>query len=155
MSKSTHYIEILKIKQLIAIWKEIPSRNKPRGKSWIVNEWILREQYNLYSARFWEHYSWSLVLQLWNRFIKAKPLMRKVRTSMRHLLAEKRAIHGTWYTSYFFRNKTFLFDLGFRETSQNFSSFRQTKGFYSPKYIKCTMYHWYIFFQPKDGDSTS
>ena len=106
MSKSTHYIEILKIKQLIAIWKEIPSRNKPRGKSWIVNEWILREQYNLYSARFWEHYSWSLVLQLWNRFIKAKPLMRKVRTSMRHLLAEKRAIHGTWYTSYFFRDKT-------------------------------------------------
>ena len=29
---------------------------------------------------------------------KAKPLMRKVRTSRRHLLAEKRAIHGTWYT---------------------------------------------------------
>ena len=26
-----------------------------------------------------------------------KPLMRKVRTSRRHLLAEKRAIHGTWY----------------------------------------------------------
>ena len=26
---------------------------------------------------------------------KAKPLMRKVRTSRRHLLAEKRAIHGT------------------------------------------------------------
>ena len=37
---------------------------------------------------------------------RPKPLMRKVRTSRRHLLAEKRAIHGTWYT---FRNKTFLF----------------------------------------------
>ena len=122
MSKSTHYIEILKIKQLIAIWKEIPSRNKPRGKSWIVNEWILREQYNLYSARSWEHYSWSLVLQLWNRFIKAKPLMRKVRTSRRHLLAEERAMN------ILFRNKTFFVcqdrTLKFHETSQNCSSFR-------------------------------
>ena len=85
------------------------SRNKPSGKSWIVNEWILREQYHLYSARFWEHYSWSLVLQLWNRFIKPKPWIRKVRTSRGHLLAEKRTIHGTWYTYCFFRNKTFLF----------------------------------------------
>ena len=28
---------------------------------------------------------------------------------MRHLLAEERSTHGTWYTSYFFRNTTFLF----------------------------------------------
>ena len=28
----------------------------------------------------------------------AKPWMRKVRTSSRHLLVEIRAIHGTWYT---------------------------------------------------------
>ena len=65
------------------------------------------------------------------------PLMRKVRTSSCHLLAEKRAIDGTWYTYYFFLNKTFLFvkteiwnfehlfDLFFRETSQNLSSFGQ------------------------------
>ena len=33
-------------------------------------------------------------------------------------------VHGT--LPIFFRNKTFLFDLGFRETLQNFSSFRQT-----------------------------
>ena len=33
--------------------------------------------------------------------------MNSVRTSRRHLLAEKRAIHGTWYIYYFFRNKTF------------------------------------------------
>ena len=38
-----------------------------------------------------------------------KPWIRKVRTSSRHLLADIRAIHGTWYTSIFFRNKTFLF----------------------------------------------
>ena len=62
--------------------------------------------------------------------------MRKVRTSSRHLLAEIRTIHGT--CQIFFRNKTFLslkieswnfqhlFDLGFRETLQNFSPFRQT-----------------------------
>ena len=42
--------------------------------------------------------------------VDAKPLMRKVRTSRRHLQAEKRAIHGTWYVHLiFFRNKTFLF----------------------------------------------
>ena len=35
----------------------------------------------------------------------SKPWMRKVWTSSRHLLAEIRAIHGT----YFFRNKNFLF----------------------------------------------
>ena len=29
---------------------------------------------------------------------RPKPLMRKVRTSRHHLLAVKRAIHGTWYT---------------------------------------------------------
>ena len=34
--------------------------------------------------------------------IYSKPWMRKVRTSSRHLLAEIRAIHGTWYTSTFF-----------------------------------------------------
>ena len=63
--------------------------------------------------------------------------MGKVRTSSRHLLAEKRVIHGTWYTYYFFKNKTFLFvkieiwnfhhlfDLLFHETSQNSSSFGQ------------------------------
>ena len=51
-----------------------------------------------------------------------------------------RTILGTWYTSYFFRNKIFLFvkikswnfqhlfDLRFRETFQNFSSFIQTWG---------------------------
>ena len=38
-----------------------------------------------------------------------KSWMRKVRTSSRHLLAEIRAIHGTWYTSIFLRNETFLF----------------------------------------------
>ena len=32
----------------------------------------------------------------------SKPWMRKVRMSSRHLLAEIRAIHGTWYTSNFF-----------------------------------------------------
>ena len=63
--------------------------------------------------------------------------MRKVRTSRRHLLAEKELfmVHGT--LNIFFINKTFLFvkieiwnfqylfDLLFRETSQNFSTFRQ------------------------------
>ena len=33
---------------------------------------------------------------------KSKPWMRKVRTSSHHLLAEIRAIHGTWYISIFF-----------------------------------------------------
>ena len=54
---------------------------------------------------------------------------------LRYLVAEKRTIHVTWYTSYFFRNETFLFvkieswnfqqlfDLEFRETSQNFNYF--------------------------------
>ena len=31
--------------------------------------------------------------------LKSKPWIRKVRTSRGHLLAEKRAIHGTWYLS--------------------------------------------------------
>ena len=38
-----------------------------------------------------------------------KPWIRKVRTSRGHLLVEKRTILETWYTSYFFRNTTFLF----------------------------------------------
>ena len=36
--------------------------------------------------------------------------LTKVRTSSQHLLAEIKAIHGTWYTSIFFKNNTFLFD---------------------------------------------
>ena len=51
-------------------------------------------------------------------------------------MAKERTIHDKWYTTYFFRNKTFLFvkieswnfqhifDLEVRETLQNFSSFR-------------------------------
>ena len=39
----------------------------------------------------------SVLFEL-TRLLYAKSLMRKVRTSRRHLLAEKRAIHGTWYT---------------------------------------------------------
>ena len=38
-----------------------------------------------------------------------KPWLRKVRTSRGHLLISKRTILEIWYTSYFFRNKTFLF----------------------------------------------
>ena len=65
----------------------------------------------------------------------SKPWIRKVRTSRGHLSVERRTILETWYTFYFFRNKTFLFvkidswnfqhlfDLEFRETSQNVSSF--------------------------------
>ena len=64
----------------------------------------------------------------------SKPWIRTVRTSRGHLLVERRTI---LYTFHFFRNKTFLFvkienwnfqhlfDLEFRETSQNFSSFEQ------------------------------
>ena len=61
-------------------------------------------------------------------WVFSKPWIRKVRTSPAHLLVEKRTILETWYTSYFFRNKTFLFvkidswkfqdlfDLEFRKT---------------------------------------
>ena len=39
------------------------------------------------------------LLELMSSFIEiSKPLMREVTTARRHLLAEKRAIHGTWYT---------------------------------------------------------
>ena len=80
---------------------------------------------------------WLLQNIIWSSWIP-KPWSRKVRLSSSHLLAEIRTIHGTWYTSNFFRNNTFLFlkieswnfqhllDLGFRETLQTFSSFRQT-----------------------------
>jgi hypothetical protein len=76
----------------------------------------------------------SFIFQVFHRAIYT---MREL-TEIRHVLAEERTIHDTWYTLYFFRNKTFLFvkreswnfqqlfDLGFRETLQNFSSFRQT-----------------------------
>ena len=39
----------------------------------------------------------------------SKPWIRKVRTSRGHLSVERRTILETWYTFYFFRNKTFLF----------------------------------------------
>ena len=79
----------------------------------------------------WPQYLFYLRLQ-------PRPWIRKVRTSRDHPSVEKRTIMETWYTSYFFRNKTFLFvkiessnfqhqfDLGFHEPLQNFSSFRQT-----------------------------
>jgi hypothetical protein len=56
---------------------------------------------------------------------------------MQHLLVSKRTILESWYTSCFFKNKTFLFvkietwnfqhlfDLQFHEILQNFKSFRQ------------------------------
>ena len=53
-------------------------------------------------ARVCSSSSVRLGIQTIFQMIQPKPLMRKVRTSRRHLLAEKRAIHGTWYTKYFF-----------------------------------------------------
>ena len=40
----------------------------------------------------------GLFLELMGLWPVSKPLMRKVRTSRRHLWAEKRAINGTWCT---------------------------------------------------------
>ena len=60
-------------------------------------------------------------------------LHSKIAPSRGHLLFEKISILAIWLSSYFFMSKTFLivnfqhlFDFEyFRETSQNFSSFRQ------------------------------
>ena len=95
--------------------------------------------------------------------------MRKLRTSSRHLLAEKRAIHGT--LNIFFRNKTFLsfkvgswnfqrlFDSFLHETSQNSKSnncwkfqlsiLTNKKGLFLKKdlSVPCTMYN--SFFSQK------
>ena len=80
----------------------------------------------------------SLYSTIWGHYVQfqSKPSL-KIAPSRGHLLVKKRTILAIWLRSYFFRNKTFLvfkieswnvkhlFHLGFRETSENYTSFRQ------------------------------